>query len=198
MYNRFSLVVSISLLMATGAIHAADSKSLVEVPKFKTVADILRAKYALAGFVAGSTQQAATLGLLAKTMAPDQCIVALFGQWGLSVMGLLCTQRGYAENVRHLSAHDTVCARMVFNTLYPDLHSGDVQQREQSIRDFSKQYTTVAKVHTSNVYSAYNKMLTENVRWRSFCEGYLLASVLGPVPSLAAITTLMKLGIIQC
>lgn len=202
MNYRFSMLMSITLLMTATAAQAAQaSKALVEIPKFKTVADIPQAKHALAGFFAGSTQQVALFGLIGQhTKTPSQCAFGLLGQWGLSAIGSLCLQINSAENVRHLAAHDTECAHMIFNTVAPlniNSSSEDARDREQRSRNFAQRYKA-GGAYTADVYNAYNKLLTENVQWQSFCRGYLIASVLGPLPSFAVLAALIRLGIIQC
>jgi hypothetical protein len=193
---HYCLSLIITLLVATSAIQAASSsKTMIEIPKFKTQARIPRLKYQLAGFLVGSFQQGATVALMDNYMQVEQYSLGLYFQWMLCVGSSICVRAEFDANVRDLAAHNKTCARMIFDKLHPEGTYADPEEGGRMFRkhDFVETFKEKTK-HTADVYNAYNALLVRNVKWRSFCEGYIAATILGPIPAFVGSAALLMLG----
>jgi hypothetical protein len=200
MQLRFISFMSISLLIVA-TVHAAaeSSKALIELPKFKTEADIpnkTQLQYKLAGFLAGSTQQAATFISITHIMESENAsVLGILGEWIISLGASMCIHEALATDIKHLSAHKTECASMIFNKLAPlgiSPNSQEVATRETRLQNFIEEYRA-GRNHTSDVRNAYNALLESNIQWQSFWDGYACAAILGPIPSLAVACMLVQL-----
>lgn len=199
MQQRFITFMSISLLMITIVQAASSSKALIKLPEFKTEADIpnkIQLQYKLAGFLVGSTQQAATFIAIPRLWDhANASLLGIVGEWIISLGFSMVMHEALMTDARHLAAHKTECARMIFNEIAPlgiNSHPQEVTTRDLRLQNFINEYET-GRNHTADVRNAYNALLESNVQWRSFWDGYACASILGPVPSIAVACMLAQL-----
>jgi hypothetical protein len=159
MQQRFINFMSISLLVITAAQAAASSdKALVELPKFKQEADFPKADYRLAGLMIGGAQQAAMTVLLPRYVLLTEAMDGIFVHWLGSLWGSFCAHAKCAQNIQHLTAHKTACARMIFNKLALNPNPHVAATRDDLLQHFIKEYKA-GKNHTANVRNAYNDLL---------------------------------------
>lgn len=181
MQQRF--INFMSLLMVTAAQAASSGNALVELPKFKKEADVTTGDYGLAGLMVGGAQQAVMTILLPRYMPLNTAVDNIFVHWVLSLCGSMCMHIECVQNIQHLTAHKTTCARMIFNKLALNPNPHVTAPRDVLLQNFINEYKTGTN-HTADVRDAYNDLLESNIQWRSFWQGYLCASLLGPIPTI--------------
>lgn len=203
MQQRFINFMSISLLVVMVAQAAQTS---MVATKFNTEADIptsITRTCMRNGFAVGFAQQVATLGIgvacSGSRESADNAALGVFIQWPACVIASLMAYAITSDNIRILTKIDKASSDLVHDKI---MGHSNIDSRYRFLDMQYKQLRFGTAVfervcESATIYTTYNTMLEEYVKRREFLKGYVGASLLGPLPPIAALYILIISGMVS-